>query len=995
MKITFENNQNPNLDKVNTNERVTTKTNFKNTVNNILDISGMVMDNAYGDQGKTVKDVMEEASNIDVTNQKNMATVMSNTMSAKDYAKMQEEGLNPNDMEIEEVVTIVDRIKAELAKAGVSITGYTDDIDMAVLKEITGSEVMANAIMDQFHAKDLPVTESNAQETAAAYKKAMELSGLTEGELKYLVMNQLQPTIDELYLAKFSGSASADKQGQGYFSDANGYYSKKPENIDFKQLQPQIERVISESGLPLEEGVMKSAQWLIEKGVPLTSENLVSLEELKQVTLPIQAEDLVSAIANAISQGKKAGEANLSAGAVTESVPMPGAEVTTGVSGNSATVGNAATNNAANTTTSTTNYPVFTERDLHNITETRIMEETRLKMTIEANWKLMASGYSIDTTELEQLVDHLKTLEAQYARNLTGFANPARDLDIFKQTIQVASEMPALPAAVVGEYANHGSTWSLGTLFTEGKKMQRSMEAVVKNYETLMTMPNDEYGDNIQTAFRNVDAIIDEMNLEHNKLNQRAIRILGYNNMEITKESVANVMEADLTVTNVIEKMTPSKVLAMIREGINPLETSMEDLSNFLDSQEGTPEKMEKYTKFLQRLESNGNISDDEKESFIGIYRLLRQIEKSDGGVVGSLVSTGAELNFKNLLMAVRNQRRSFDFTVGDDFGGLDQMKLKGQTIDKQINSAYLSKFSKKLADRALELEAQMADQRRAYEIKDAEAAAAKAEAQMFDSAKGKEDAYNKQQLQDFREACQVEDDVYKFLTEMDMPVTANYVLAAKQMLAKRGSQYNFKKNVMKPEELLGLSDELIENFDDKENAVKEFQKFTDTIKERIDNKFMDSGSSVDVKGLQVMFKQLSIATRMSTEENYEIPVNIKGEVTSIRVKVLHQNEMKGTVTVTTELKKYGKVSAKITLNDRGVTGYAIADSDAGKEFLEGIKDDFGARLSEKNYNLKGYMVVTNPSLNFEAIERGKGQHEVQTKDLYQVAKTLIMTLKS
>ena len=287
MKITFENNTNPNVDKIIPNEK-THSANYSKRINDdTLDISGMVKDNAYTVQGRTAKEVMQEASNIDVTNQKNYATVMSNSMSAKDFAKMQEEGLNPNDMEIEEVVTIVDRIKAELAKAGVSVVGYTDDIDKDILCEITGSEAMANAIMSAFTVQDLPVTEENAQDTAIAYEKAMELTKLTEGELKYLVLNQLQPTIDQLYLAKFSGSINADKQGKGYFSlDTAGYYSKKPENIDWNQLQPQIEKVIEESGFSLEEEHIENAKWLIEKGIPLTTENLTALQELNQVSPP-------------------------------------------------------------------------------------------------------------------------------------------------------------------------------------------------------------------------------------------------------------------------------------------------------------------------------------------------------------------------------------------------------------------------------------------------------------------------------------------------------------------------------------------------------------------------------------------------------------------------------------------------------------------------------------------------------------------------------------
>ena len=42
---------------------------------------------------------------------------------------MMEDGCHVGDMDIEEVVTIVDKIKAELIKGGTQVVGYTDQID--------------------------------------------------------------------------------------------------------------------------------------------------------------------------------------------------------------------------------------------------------------------------------------------------------------------------------------------------------------------------------------------------------------------------------------------------------------------------------------------------------------------------------------------------------------------------------------------------------------------------------------------------------------------------------------------------------------------------------------------------------------------------------------------------------------------------------------------------------------------------------------------------
>lgn len=59
------------------------------------------------------------------------------------------------------------------------------------------------------------------------------------------------------------------------------------------------------------------------------------------------------------------------------------------------------------------------------ITQRRQLEEARLMMTIEANRQLMARGYSIDTTELEALVEALKKLEQELNQKLFGDADAA------------------------------------------------------------------------------------------------------------------------------------------------------------------------------------------------------------------------------------------------------------------------------------------------------------------------------------------------------------------------------------------------------------------------------------------------------------------------------------------------------------------------------------------------------------------------------------------
>ena len=317
MKITFDNNStNQNVDKVMTTtyrdthaERTTQAGAFA------LDISGTVMDNtAYKGHGKTTEEVMQDAGQTDVAVQRDYMTVMSNTMSAEDYNQMMKDGYNVGDMDVEEVVTIVDKIKAELIKGGTQVIGYTDQIDADTLREITDSEAFARELAKQFEKHDVPLTEENVRNAKKAYDKATELQEITEGAAKYMVENQMEPTIDNLYRAGYSSTADGNRQGRGYYADGAGYYAKKAEEFNWQQLRPQMERVLEEAGLEINEETLEDAQWLIEKGIPLTPESVAALYALDTLTLPQEEEKILSAIAAAIADGRNAGEANLADG---------------------------------------------------------------------------------------------------------------------------------------------------------------------------------------------------------------------------------------------------------------------------------------------------------------------------------------------------------------------------------------------------------------------------------------------------------------------------------------------------------------------------------------------------------------------------------------------------------------------------------------------------------------------------------------------------------
>ena len=489
----------------------------------------MPVGNEENNKGKSLIELQQDAGNTNVALQQDYMTLLSHTMSQADYAKACEDGFDPRELDQDTAVTIVDRIKAELVRSGQNIAGYTDDIDLDTLAAAVGSDTLAQSIEEQFRATDIPLTPENVDELKTAWELASSLQQPQEGEVGYLVDNGLEPEIWNLYVAENSGA-------------------KVQQNTVPQELQDQMDKVITDAGLPVNDENRQKAQWLVGAGLPLTTDTLQQLAELDTIDYPVSEDAFAQAAASALAEGKSPVHANL---ARQENIYEKATEM-------------------VQDWFSDAKWDVTAE----NLAARKQLEEIRLRMTAEVNVKLLQSDFSIDTAPMEQLIEALRRAEAEVAdKYFPNDADAVAKYEIYTQTVQVTNELPGLPVSVLGPYSlkQKVSQETVAEFHSEGKALQTAYTEANERYETLMTAPRRDLGDSIRKAFSNVDDILTDMSLDKTPENQRSVRILAYNRMEITAENIERVKEADKQVTAVIEKLTPKNVLQMIRDGVSPI----------------------------------------------------------------------------------------------------------------------------------------------------------------------------------------------------------------------------------------------------------------------------------------------------------------------------------------------------------------------------------------------------------------------------------------
>ena len=992
MKVSLEQN-NPNIQA----EKVSALTNSKETAKTPGVVSGVSVDlfangtdnDAYKDVPKTQHDIASDAGVMDVKTNSDYRIVMSNCMSKEDFSKLLKEGTHPGNTDIETVVTIVDTIKAEMVKSGNVVAGYNDDIDRETLIEITGSEAFANKLADSFEKKDIPLTKENVEMAKEVYDRIGQIETVSEDATKYMMENGLEPTADNLYMASYSVKSGNARQGRGYFAnDMHGYYSQKAEVFNWGNLQPQMEKVIENAGYEVSDETLMDSMWIIKNGIPFTVETFGIYEKIKEVDFAGKENKLFDAIATAIADGKPAKEADFSntTSMMEKAVMVQNAidEVTTEAI--DLCVDNAQPLNIKNlmywqkqidanasiieTNTKSTNSDEKAKAYL-------TLEEVRLQMSVEANYRLLKSGYQIDVADLTDLVGQLKAANTQRAQILFGTADEAvlgSRQALFTETVEKVGKIPELPASTIALFTTKQNEFTLNNVYETGSALAENYKKANRSYETMMTAPRADLGDSIKKAFRNVDDILADMEYSINEENRKAVRTLGYNNIPLTDENIEKVINANRQVANVIDKLTPAAIMKMIRDGKNPLDMQMDEIEQYLIENsavlEGT--ETEKYSSYLYQLEQNQMITPQEREAYIGVCRLIHQINKSDGSAVGSLVNSGVEINFKNLLSAVRSKNKGHMDTRIDANTGVFEGKMEHfHSISAQIERAFASRMK---------------------------------------SLEGYEEAmakYENDMLSDIQNLTQVSDNIISKLLQNDLPVTADNLFATNalmnmeyQIFGKIGKRFKDFGAETEYSEFEKACSDFRNAFGSEEEASKGVEDFTKKVQDLLSTDTMENeAKAIDIKELNLLHKQIGMVKNFASNREYQVPVYLNGSFATIHLTLVKDDGEAGSVNASMETEAYGTVGGKFTKNNGFVEGYLVCENGFDAQTKEKFTSSFAAALKEENLLGRRVSFVKSQDVNPEKFNgESQSKHvsteKTDTKTLYAVAKAFIKAVQ-
>ncbi len=814
-------------------------------------------------------------------------------VTTEDYSAMSELGLAPDKENPDTLVTVYERIQIQLA-------AYCDDynykgssISNSKIESVLGSKAMAQA---------LEMKEQSGEFNDAA--KA------------YLLKNGLEPTIQNVYKATHSTSAGAE------------YAVSKMSKDQWNDLKPQIENMMENAGMEVTKEGMANAKWLVENQIPVTVENLVKLDALNQVDMN-RLEVITSNVAFAVMLGMDGTEAYVTEEWIRPNEIADAQRAIQNVSDETlyAMVEDNAVLNVANIqkyeseTQQNTSEEKQEDADYEKaafVKAKSVIVEARLVMTSGAFLNMQKVGINITYSEISLMVTATKTDTQDYFSSFVSdqVLNQQEVAKHVEAVMDVMKSMSQIPSAVMGGIYSEKIEFQLSSIKAETTYLEANFSKAELTYEAVGTQVRTDLGDSINKAFQSIEDILKAQNIEITEGTKRATRILAHNQLEINETSVLKMQSLLEELDYVRDNLTPKTAAYLAENQVDILNTDIRDLNKYLEELNELigVDDTEDFAKYLWKLEKKGDISEENRERYIELYRTLNMVESGDARAIGAVTASGVSFTLNNLLSAVKSRQKSgMEVTVDDQFG------LNENVVDEQ--SAFheeIGSFVKKLAAKikhGLNVEnIEKVYKEGAYrEINFGNLVDIVSDQESLRQNQSLNGEYIKKIMDTYMQEIATEgisEDTILSLLEGGQNATVENVMSALEW-ATPGSQ--FRKYLMdkENEKVRQAAENVLEQFESEESAeeavhnLKEAATLESKEAEFIDMNYEKMRAMADVN------RNLRFMVRSVENKCYHLPMEIGGEAVSVRVSMVHE-EGAGSVYMSMNTATFGKIDCSI-----------------------------------------------------------------------------------
>ena len=479
----------------------------------------------------------------------------------------------------------------------------------------------------------------------------------------------------------------------------------------------------------------------------------------------------------------------------------------------------------------------------------------------------------------------------------------------------------------------------------------------------------------------------------------------------IDTENIEQMKAYDMSFDTMVNNLTPSVTKKLIESGINPLDMTVEELNEKALQFKGElpKEDMENYAQFLYRMDKSGDMSKEMREAYVGIYRLIKNIQNSDGVAVSTAYKAGMEMTLSNLLTCLRTSKsKGVDSVVSDKEGFVSIKETKGSdgtdlSIDAQINKiAYYNRvvdsLSKGVSPQLITEYEKISNKEFMEEnIEVLEDMMTNASVNESEGYKEGEKQYLHTLLENTKEGLINAKDNALILHELGIEINVGNLVqmnAFGNTLVKRVK--NQRENDDNNDENNIPDSEDLDNIFEDENALMDaVNQLYDEFAADLEKFASDTLEPEKVMQAGMLMKSVAFSRKMMDKGCFEIPLSTDAGITNIRLQFAKNEEKSGQVNIFMEDASMGEVNVSIKLKgETQIKGFIACETRAGYEFFAkenvGLQNQFrgqGIDVISMDYALGR---KTRNYYSESAFAYGEANESASSKVLLEAAKITV-----
>ena len=898
-------------------------------------------------------------------------------LSGADAVKLDGDGFNLTDATPDDMVNIIEKIKIELAMHSDDYVNYGTAVSKDKIESVTGSAATAASVESRMQGADIAVNDESVAEVKSTLEKSKELKPLSENTKNYMVANGIEPSIAGIYQAQAATSSSISADGVTIGRCVNAI-----SDADFEALRPGIEKIIASSGLEVNDNILADARAFIDAQIPVTKENLEYKAQLDAIDIEkIQADpdEMLNKILDNMKLGGKA-ENTLVTG-------LPIDDIRTALD----TINRAEYSDVAN---------VVSKGETFTIASLKLEMDAR-------SFRIEYSAASVSTGNSEvrnQASDVQQAADKAYDTLVTARVLMSANASIYlvKNNISILTTPIDELNSMLMEYEQADEMYEEAQIaYTDVLEARKTLNEIVRNparvfasmfdkmnetYEAVGTQIRGDLGDSLKKAVQgSADDIIKELGLEGTDEDKEAIKVLAANNMDMTKENVETVKSVNAMINNLIKNMKPETVLNMIKDGVNPMNASIEEVNEYLTeaNDKASKDNEEKFSKFLYKLDRTNGITKEQRKQFIGIYQMMNIFTRDAGVAAGALIKQGAEVTMNNLMTAY-NSRKHYDMdAVIDENTGMAEVSGIANYYSAlfMANGGLVTPNTLKNVDNSSGIGEQSVEMF-IEQLEDNYDAAA-------------EEQYYEEYLKEQQAAVQAGADILRQIRNADTEINSGNIQAVKAFL--ESGQFPDIRGV---KTTCDYARDSIEKIGHKEKLSLMYEEMKDETEEELQevlSKAGDLDTQIDVNyegflDLRLKDRTIGYIKNLALRHDYRIPyITDSGSTGMLKLTLVQDDDNKGRISVNMLSSVLGKVSVEAKADRESLGMYIVSDtavSDEGSQLLEDMEENLKEGFGFTNVTVNIRKSSDVPYVTYEA-----AADSVATDKLYEIAAQIVKLL--